>query len=98
VGELDGVEAVTLIVSEMPAHSHLANASTNPADQPSPGGNIWASEPVGATNPYNHTTAPNTPMANLMGNAGGNQPHNNLMPYLTVTFIIALQGVFPARN
>jgi microcystin-dependent protein len=96
-GETGGTQLVTLLSTQMPAHNHPVNCSTQPADQPSPGGFIWAAEPTGLVNPYT-TGAPNVAMAGATSAAGGNQPHNNLMPYLVVTFIIALQGVFPSRN
>jgi microcystin-dependent protein len=97
LGETGGTQTVTLLSSEIPAHNHPVRCSSQPADQPSPGGFVWAMEPTGLVNPYT-SGPPNVPMANLAGNAGGNQPHNNLMPYLVVNFIIALNGVFPARN
>jgi microcystin-dependent protein len=98
VGEVVGVETVTLTVNELAAHSHTPGAFNGPADQPSPAGNIWAMEPVGATNPYSGA-APNVPMAaNLLLPTGGGQPHSNLMPHAVVSFIIALAGIFPARN
>jgi len=96
-GETGGTQVVTLLSNQMPAHNHPVSCSTQPADQPSPGGFIWAAEPTGLVNPYT-TGAPNVPMANVIGLAGGSLPHNNLMPYLVVNFIIALQGVFPSRN
>ena len=96
-GETGGVQTVTLLSSEMPQHNHHVNCSDQPADQPSPGSFIWAAEPTGLVNPYT-TGAPNVQMASPISSAGGNQPHNNLMPYLVINFIIAMQGVFPSRN
>ena len=96
-GETGGVQTVTLLSTQMPQHNHPVNCSDQQADQPSPGGFIWATEPTGLVNPYT-TGAPNVQMANIIGNAGGNQPHNNIMPYLVINFIIAMQGVFPSRN
>jgi microcystin-dependent protein len=96
-GEDSGVAAVTLIQSEMPAHGHRIVVSTQDAIASQPGGQQLAvAKGVGFY-------GPNTdPTANLDFNAiavnGGSQPHNNMMPYLTLTFIIALQGIYPARG
>lgn len=97
LGESGGAETVTLLSSEIPAHTHNfalptvdANATTsNPQD------NLPA-RTVENTYAANGTTVDMAPVTS--GNAGGSQPHNNLQPYLTVTFIIALQGVFPPRS
>lgn len=95
LGETGGSETVTLLESEIPAHTHALRASVNPADSPNPTGafpaapandNIYA--PFGAA----VSMAPEA-----LAPAGGDQPHNNLQPYLTFYFNIALQGVFPAR-
>jgi microcystin-dependent protein len=96
-GQTGGSAAVTLLLNEMGQHNHPVACSDQQADQSSPGGFVWAVEPTGLVNPYVNA-APNVQMANALGNAGGGQPHNNMMPYLVVNFIIALQGVFPARN
>jgi len=97
LGETGGEQAVTLLDSEMPAHSHGVQASTTP-DQLTPVNNAWASGQKGFGNVY----APpgnNVQMSPLATSpAGGDQPHNNLMPYLTLSFCIALQGVFPPRS
>jgi microcystin-dependent protein len=100
-GEIGGEQTVTLIDSEMPAHSHTA-ASANAAGsgtQLSPAGNIWANASsrratinVYAAGPGN---APMDPAA--LAPAGGSLPHNNMPPYLCLNFCIALQGVFPPR-
>lgn len=97
LGETGGTEQVTLLESEMPNHSHALRANTAVADQPVPsssrcltrsnGGNAW------------NTTFTASPMAdNAVVVAGGGQPHNNLQPYLTLSFCIALQGVYPPRT
>lgn len=96
LGETGGSETVTLLQSEIPAHSHTLRASSDPADvqQPSPTRSLARSAPGFAYIPDN----PNATLApQALAPAGGDQPHNNLMPYLTLNFCIALQGIFPAR-
>ena len=100
LGETGGEQAVTLLQTEMPAHSHGAQGSTG-SDQVTPVGNAWASgSKLGGGNLY----APSAPQTNVQMNpfatsiAGGNLPHNNMPPFLGLTFIIAMQGVFPARS
>lgn len=98
IGEMSGEQNLTLISTEMPMHNHTANGTSVSGNQPSPINHIWAAESAGATSIYTNTP-PNTTM-NVMaiGLAGGSQPHNNLQPYLGITFVIALEGIFPARN
>ena len=99
LGETGGEQSVTLLQTEMPAHSHGAQAAGT-SDSASPTNNAWASGQKGFGNVY----APSNPPTNVqMGPSalsitGGGQPHNNMPPYLGVTFIIALQGVFPTRS
>jgi microcystin-dependent protein len=95
IGEVAGEENVTLLSTEMPSHTHQVMAVGSAGNNTSPAGNSWASS---TTRPYSNQ-APNTTMApQALSIAGGSQPHNNLQPFLVVTFIIALQGIFPARN
>lgn len=99
LGEASGVEAVTLIESEVPPHQHALLASPDPGDlaAPDPTRSLARSQPfiykqpAGAASPL-----PMSP--NAVGLAGGSQPHNNLQPFLTLNFCIALQGVFPPRS
>ena len=101
LGEQSGVEFVTLLTTEMPAHQHgpAAKASTNSADQLPPTGNVWATGGGrrAVVNMYTATSTPTIMHPAAMSIAGGSLPHNNMMPYLTLSFCIALQGVFPAR-
>jgi microcystin-dependent protein len=100
LGEIGGSQFVTLLQSEIPAHSHSVIAQVPPADTNLPGGNVLARASVGGVNPY-QPPAGATLVAmspNALTPAGGGQPHNNLMPYLTLNFCIALQGVFPPRT
>ena len=97
LGETAGEQAVTLLQTEMPSHPHTAQAaaSGNLAD---PGNNAWSTGAKGHPGFY-AAVGSNTPMsATALSIAGGNQPHNNMIPFLGLTFIIALQGVFPPRS
>jgi microcystin-dependent protein len=98
LGEASGSETVTLLESEIPAHGHPLFAQAAPADSPTPETAVVA-RVIGAT-PYRLPAgAALTAMSNqAISPIGGDQPHNNLMPYLTFYFCIALQGVFPPRT
>jgi len=97
LGESAGSETVSLLESEIPSHSHLLNASSQDGTDNHPVNNLLA-QGVGI-NLYN--TQGTNPIVQLSDNslapAGGDQPHNNMQPYLTLSFCIALQGVFPPR-
>jgi len=100
LGETAGEQTVTLLQTEMPAHSHGVQASGG-TTQPTPVNNAWGSGQKGFGNVYAASNTPtNVQMNNTVGTsiAGGNQPHNNMPPFLGLTFIIALQGIFPARS
>lgn len=97
LGQSGGDEMVTLLQSEMPAHSHNLQASTLNSQSTLPTNNA-----LGRGNPvkiYTDTTTSVVQMApNSIGIAGGGLPHNNMMPYLTLNFCIALNGIFPQRQ
>jgi microcystin-dependent protein len=97
LGESGGESLVTLITSEMPSHSHIVNATANFGSRNSPVNTTPGTAPSG--NPVYKSGAPNTSMDFTSTSAmGGGGPHNNMPPYLTLTFCIALQGVFPSRG
>jgi microcystin-dependent protein len=97
LGETGGSETVTLLESEIPAHSHALRGNNTLGDTPSPAAHTLARY---SNNAYQQTT--NSGLVSMSPNslppAGGDQPHNNLQPYLTFYFCIALQGVFPPRT
>ena len=93
LGETGGSTSVTLTAAEMPAHNHPANASLSSGSSPSPAGNALADAPLYASPPLTVAMA-----AQAVGPAGGSLPHDNMQPYLALTFIIALEGVFPSRG
>jgi microcystin-dependent protein len=97
LGEISGVESVTLLVSEIPLHTHTLNAAAgDPAESNVATGNALARSKNG--NAYTSTINPLTMMAfQALPPAGGGLPHNNMQPYLTLNFCIAMQGIFPQR-
>lgn len=94
VGEQGGESAVTLLTTELPAHSHLPSCSSGQtASQPEAA--YWGSTGRGA--PAYAATASVDLSASAAATAGGSLPHNNMQPYLGMTYIIATEGVFPQR-
>ena len=104
LGEQSGTPFVTLITSEIPAHTHgngTTTASANGGDSANPTNAAWSIP--GADRgllAYDLAPAGSTALMNVqaLSIAGGSLPHNNMMPYITLNFVIALQGVFPPRT
>jgi microcystin-dependent protein len=96
LGEASGSDTVTLLQSEIPSHSHGLQASAGDGTDPTPQGAYLATG-IGIGQ---YATASNliALSVNAVSVAGGDQPHNNMQPYLTVNFNIALQGVYPPRT
>jgi len=100
LGQMAGTESVTLIANNLPQHTHVAMVTNAPATTGAPGNNLelgaisgdaMYTSDIGGLTPH--------PAANTMiGPAGGNQPHDNTMPTLTVRFCISLYGVFPSQS
>jgi microcystin-dependent protein len=95
LGETGGEDTVTLLISEMPAHTHTPNCNSGTGDQYGPPGNFWATD-AGGNDEYNATKTSAMALGTA-GPSGGNQHHSNLQPYLVLNFCIALQGIFPSR-
>jgi len=100
LGQVSGTESVTLIQSQLPTHTHQLSGSTNVQSVASPAGNALA-ELTNQSN-FNVYKANGVPAGTLnpasVSNFGGSQPHTNQAPYLTMNWVIALQGIFPSRN
>lgn len=98
LGETGGSETVTLLQSDIPGHTHALRASPDPGDNKVPGSNVSL---AGSQGGFIYAAGGSPPAAMALEGltpAGGDQPHNNLQPYLTFYFNIALQGVFPPRT
>lgn len=98
LGQSGGESNVVLNSTHLPSHSHEAAASSAGGSQSAPQAGLWAS--AGRGRPPLYTDAANGTVAmagSALSTAGGGQPHNNMQPFLAVSFIIAMQGVFPAR-
>lgn len=97
IGEKSGTETVTITTQQMPAHNHIAVCSTNDGSTTNPAGNVWAAQP--ALLQYAPAAGANTNLnVAAISNAGGNQPHDNQIPYTVVNYVISLFGVFPSPN
>jgi microcystin-dependent protein len=103
LGEQSGVESITLLQSEIPVHTHALQSVSADATSADPEGMVlskgfYDTGTVTGAIAFYQTAAPNVQMNPLViGFTGGNLPHNNMQPYLTLNFCIALQGIFPQR-
>ena len=97
LGEMGGSENVTLTTAEMPAHAHPALGDAAAGGQASPGNNTWGRKAARTPAALYSSGSANASMNPLsIAPAGSGQPHNNLAPYLTIRFVIALEGIFPS--
>lgn len=93
LGEMSGVESITLLISEIPLHTHSYTATEEAANENNPANNA----PAAGVGMYATPGAVTQMAPQALALAGGGLPHNNMQPYLTLNFCIALQGVFPQR-
>lgn len=101
IGAQVGVESVTLITNQMPAHTHAMSANSQPGTESKPNGAFLANSADASLNGltiYSAATSDTTLNPTSMTSAGGSQPHDNMQPYLAINYIIATEGLFPTRN
>jgi microcystin-dependent protein len=95
LGQSGGAETVTLTTQQIPAHSHVPLAKSTQGGQPSPQNNVWA---LSGSNQFTNV-APTLAMdPAAIGLSGGSQPHDNMVPFLVVNFILSLFGIFPSQT
>lgn len=96
IGERAGTETVTLLQNQMPSHIHVILANTGSGTAATPAGNIVAGT---SSNVFAQGATQDVALAaSSIGLTGGSQPHDNMMPYQCISYIIALEGIFPSRN
>ncbi len=102
LGQQGGTETNTLIANQLPAHTHTLNASGNGPTVNTAAGNLLASQSRANGGTMPNVYAPNSNQVAMgtlaIGVTGGNQPFNNIQPYIGMNYIIALEGIFPSRN
>ena len=95
LGEAAGTTSVTINLQQLPTHLHTFNATNNDPTATAPDASVVISK---APNTNYAPAGALVAMAQTVSSVGGSQPHNNMMPYLVLNFIIALQGIFPSQN
>lgn len=93
LGQAGGAEEVTLTAAQIPAHSHAAQGASTVGTSPSPAGAVWSS---GTYSAYSDQTPDAAMTASALLPSGGNQPHDNMPPFLALNFIIATDGIYPS--
>jgi len=95
LGQPGGSETVTLTANQLPAHAHGLSANSSAGTNSSPAGGFWAQSQLGE---YSTTTPSHSMAPAAIGSTGGSQPHDNLPPFLTINFVIALEGIYPSQS
>ena len=99
LGTRTGEENHTLTANELPPHTHALQGSTDLANSSSPASNVTAAKGRGGKDIYAPGGSPVQPLSpQAIAATGGSQPHNNMQPFSTLNFIIAMTGIFPSRN
>jgi len=95
LGQTGGAETVTLTTSQIPAHSHVPQGTTATGNSQSPANGVWAASALTQFSP-SPPDASMDPAA--LGSSGGSQPHDNMIPFLVINFILSLFGIFPSQS
>ena len=95
LAQVGGEELVTLTVNQIPIHTHAPMANSDNGTATTPGGNVWAASADISQYAVGTTGAMS---GSAVSPAGGSQPHDNMLPYLAINFIISLFGLFPSQN
>jgi microcystin-dependent protein len=98
LGEISGIPSNTILTSNMPAHTHTMNASSDAASLGTPAGNSLGVNARGGITPFAPGTTTQVAMGSTTGSVGSNSPINNMQPYLGMNYIICLEGIYPSRN
>lgn len=98
IGETGGAPSTTLTISNLPSHNHVLNAVASGGNQASPAGALPAIESTGTSLDYSTAAASASMASGAISPTGGGTPINIMQPFLTLSFIIALEGIFPSRN
>lgn len=97
LGTQAGVESVSLLPGQVPAHSHTLGVGTAPGTTSDPSGRYLAESSIAGLKPYG-SAGSSSMSSNTIASAGGGQPHDNMQPYLVMNYIIATEGIFPPRS
>lgn len=97
LGQVAGSETVTLTQQQLPSHPHLMGAAASGTAQ-TPGNNLLAGTSSGKELYVDQSVTPVNMAPNSIQPAGGSQPHDNIMPFQVITFLVALEGIFPSQN
>ncbi len=95
IGQIGGTESVTLTVNQIPGHSHAPQAASTGGTSDSPAGNVWANW---TGSQYSNQGGIVQMNSGVLTAAGGGQPHDNMMPFLAVSYIISMFGIFPSQG
>jgi len=95
MGQIAGSESVTLVANQLPTHTHVLGANSSAGTQDSPTGGFWAQS---ALDEYSTQAAAHSMAPAAVGLTGGNQPHDNMPPFLVINFVISLFGIYPSQN
>ena len=98
IGQEQVTETTPVLISNMPVHNHLVKCNTGGGNQAGPSGNLPAVESTGTSLDYSNAAGYSTMNSTMIENNGGGTPISVIQPYLCVTFIIALVGIFPSRS